>query len=117
VILWGGHLPIVTASAVGGILASINSLVKLRGRYSVNQDQLVTGRWQLPTGGTVGLDIRLPIGLMFSILGVLLTGYGLFADEAIYQRSLNININLWWGMFILAFGLWMLWLGRPRKGE
>jgi hypothetical protein len=48
---------------------------------------------------------------------VLLAGYGLFADETIYQRSLNININLWWGTFILAFGLWMLWLGRPRKGD
>jgi hypothetical protein len=101
----------------GGILANINSPVKLRSRYSVTQEQLITGRWQLPTGGTVGLDIRLPIGLMFSILGVLLAGYGLFADATIYQRSLNININLWWGTFILAFGLWMLWLGRPRKGD
>jgi hypothetical protein len=65
----------------------------------------------------VGLDIRLPIGLMFSILGVLLTGYGLFADEAVYQRSLNINVNLWWGTVILVFGLGMLWLGRPgRRG-
>lgn len=65
----------------------------------------------------MGLDIRLPMGLMFSILGALLAGHGMISDRAIYQRSLNININLWWGCFILAFGLVMLWLGRPRANK
>lgn len=60
----------------------------------------------------MGLDIRLPIGLMFSILGILLTGYGLFADSAIYERSLGQNVNLWWGLIMLLFGLVMLYLGR-----
>jgi hypothetical protein len=56
------------------------------------------------------LDLRLPIGLMFSIIGVLLVLFGLVSDEAIYQRSLGINVNLWWGLVLLAFGLVMLWL-------
>lgn len=35
----------------------------------------------------MGLDIRLPIGLMFSILGVMLTGFGLVGDKA----SINVR--------------------------
>ncbi|MGH7561076.1 MAG: hypothetical protein ACRENB_08650 [Gemmatimonadales bacterium] len=61
------------------------------------------------------LDIRLPIGLMFSIYGVLLAGYGLLSDEAIYARSLGINVNLLWGVLLLAFGLTMLELARRAR--
>jgi len=63
----------------------------------------------------MNLDLRLPIGLMFGIFGALLTGYGLVSDRAIYARSLGININLWWGLVLLAFGAVMLVLSR-RKG-
>jgi hypothetical protein len=55
-------------------------------------------------------DLRLPIGLMFTIVGVLLTGWGMVSDEAIYQRSLGLNVNLWWGLVLLVFGLAMLGL-------
>ena len=58
------------------------------------------------------LDLRLPIGLMFSIIGVLLALFGLASDPAIYQRSLGINVNLWWGLVLVVFGLVMLWLVR-----
>jgi hypothetical protein len=58
------------------------------------------------------LDIRTPIGLLFAVLGGLLTAYGLVGDRAIYARSLGININLWWGLVMLAFGLVMMALGR-----
>lgn len=60
----------------------------------------------------MGLDIRLPIGFMFAIFGLLLAGYGLIGDKTIYQRSLEININLWWGLVMLVFGLIMLMFGR-----
>ena len=61
----------------------------------------------------MGLDIRLPIGLMFTILGGLLTCYGLFSDKEIYQKhSLGINVNLEWGLVVLAFGIIMLIMGR-----
>jgi hypothetical protein len=56
------------------------------------------------------LDLRLPIGLMFTIFGILLVGFGLTSDPAIYQRSLGVNVNLWWGVVLLAFGLVMLGL-------
>ena len=60
----------------------------------------------------MGLDIRLPIGLLFSIFGVLLIGYGVLGDESIYARSLDVNINLWWGLVMLGFGLVMFVLGK-----
>lgn len=63
----------------------------------------------------MNLDLRLPIGWMFSIFGVLLAGYGLVSDKAIYARSLGINMNLWWGATLLAFGLFMLFLSYRRR--
>ena len=56
----------------------------------------------------MNLDLRLPIGLMFTIDGVLLVGFGLVSDQAIYARSLGANVNLWWGLVLLAFGLGLL---------
>jgi len=60
----------------------------------------------------VGLDIRTPIGLMFTLIGALLVVYGVTSDPSLYARSLGINVNLWWGGVLLAFGLVMLALGR-----
>jgi len=68
----------------------------------------------------MGIDIKLPIGLMFFILGLLLTVFGLFTggDEVMYSRSLGININLWSGCGMLVFGLIMLFLAlRSRKAK
>ena len=62
----------------------------------------------------MGLDIRTPIGLMFSIFGIILTVYGLASSPASYARSLGININLVWGLALLAFGGGMLFLGTRR---
>lgn len=58
------------------------------------------------------LDLRLPMGLMFATVGALLVVHGLVSDPAIYQRSLGINVNLWWGLVLLAFGLGALMLAR-----
>jgi len=60
----------------------------------------------------MGIDIRLPIGLLFSLLGIILTAYGLLGDSARYQQSLGVNVNLWWGIVLFAFGLIMFLLGR-----
>ena len=58
----------------------------------------------------MGLDIRLPIGMMFSLLGALLAIYGLAtgSDSAMYQNSLGQNVNLWWGLVLFVFGAVML---------
>jgi hypothetical protein len=52
----------------------------------------------------MGLDVRLPVGLMFVIMGALLAGYGLFGDHAIYARSLGMNVNAIWGAVLFAAG-------------
>ena len=62
----------------------------------------------------MGIDIRLPIGLMFTIIGLLLAGFGLLSDASIYQRSLGINVNLIWGALLTVFGIIMLLMGRKR---
>ncbi len=61
-------------------------------------------------------DIRLPIGWLFSTLGVILVVYGLSTQgSAIYARSESVNINLWWGLIVLVFGLLLLWLGLSAR--
>ena len=58
------------------------------------------------------LDIRLPLGLLFMIFGLLLAGFGLLSAKQLYQRSLGFNINLWWGVVMLLFGGVLFVLGR-----
>ena len=60
----------------------------------------------------MGLDIRLPIGLLFTVIGLLLMGFGAFGDKTIYQRSLGLNVNLTWGAVLLVFGAIMVILAR-----
>jgi hypothetical protein len=56
----------------------------------------------------MNLDLRYPIGLMFTIDGVLLTVFGMLSDKTIYDRSLGLNVNFWWGLALLTFGVVML---------
>ena len=58
----------------------------------------------------MGLDIKIPIGLMFTVLGLLLAIFGLATsgDAELYERSLGININLWTGLVMIALGVFML---------
>lgn len=60
----------------------------------------------------MGLDIRWPIGLMFSLLGAMLVIYGLATggNAELYRHSLGINVNLYWGLLLLVFGATMLGL-------
>ncbi len=60
----------------------------------------------------MGIDIRLPIGLVFAVIGILMIAFGAASSSAIYQRSLGINVNLYWGLVLLAFGVIMALLGR-----
>ena len=57
----------------------------------------------------MGLDIKFPIGLMFTIFGLILTIFGLVTlGNDMYSISLNTNINLLSGIFMLIFGGAML---------
>jgi len=55
-------------------------------------------------------DLRLPIGILFSLYGALLVvfGFATNSDAGLYARSLGLNINLIWGAVLLIFGVLML---------
>jgi hypothetical protein len=63
------------------------------------------------------MDIRIPIGLLFAILGLILFAFGLYTinDAELYARSLGRNINLWTGVGMLAFGGLMLIFTLKKK--
>jgi|RhiMethySRZTD1v2_1073278.scaffolds.fasta_scaffold25836_5 hypothetical protein len=58
----------------------------------------------------MGLDVRLPIGLMFAIMGLLLAGYGMLA-----ARTDGAGLNVTWGLVMLAVGALMVWLSRRSR--
>ena len=61
----------------------------------------------------MNLDLRIPMGLLFTLVGLILTVFGLSTSgSAIYARSLGINANLDWGIVLLIFGSTMYILGR-----
>lgn len=63
------------------------------------------------------LDLRLPMGMMFTLTGAILTVFGIKTngDAALYAKSLGINANLWWGLVLLVFGLIMVFTGERRQ--
>lgn len=66
----------------------------------------------------MGLDIRIPLGLIFLIIGGMMSVYGLFTrGSAIYERSLGVNLNLGWGLLMFLFGAIMFIIGRRQKWQ
>ncbi len=65
----------------------------------------------------MSMDIRFPIGFMFTLTGLIITLWGLVSNPDIYRKSLGININLWTGLGMLIFGLLFLSMSiaRARK--
>ena len=63
------------------------------------------------------VDVRIPIGLMFSILGVLISVFGFLtmSDTVMYHRSLGMNVNIIMGLLMLIFGLIMLFFALRKK--
>ena len=61
----------------------------------------------------MNLDLRIPMGLMFTLVGLILSVFGLMTNgDAMYAKSLGINANLDWGVVLLIFGSAMFILGR-----
>lgn len=63
----------------------------------------------------MGLDIRWPIGALLAIVGAILLVFGLVSNPALYERSLGLNINAWWGAVLLLVGGAMLALARRAR--
>ena len=56
-------------------------------------------------------DLRLPIGLLLAVFGAILAIDGL----VVHRLVLDINVNLWWGLVMIAFGAAMLGLAARAK--
>lgn len=62
------------------------------------------------------LDLRYPLGMLFTAFGVLLVGYGLLRPE---ERAVMavVNVNLYAGLPMLVFGVVTLWLARRAESR
>jgi cation transport ATPase len=71
------------------------------------------------TGVTSLFDLRMVIGGLLTLYGVILTVMGLFASEGSKAKAAGININLWAGLVILAGGaIFLAWARlRPLRAE
>ena len=58
-----------------------------------------------------GLAITPIIGLTMGAIGVILLLQGLFGTTANYKLSDGININIWWGLVLIVFGI-IMWGGN-----
>jgi hypothetical protein len=57
----------------------------------------------------MGLDIRWPIGLMFALIGAMLTFYGVYSKTNVsHAGGADININFVWGIVLTVFGVLMI---------
>jgi len=63
------------------------------------------------------VDIRIPIGLMFTIIGLLISIFGVvtMSNTEMYHKSMGINVNIIMGLLMLVFGLIMLYFARRKK--
>jgi hypothetical protein len=62
-------------------------------------------------------DARISIGMLFTLVGTILAAFGLAtrSNPAVYEKSIGIDVNLWWGLVLLAFGVVVLLLGRTGQ--
>jgi solute:Na+ symporter, SSS family len=105
-------------SIATGVLAFVVSLIVTaavsafaRARDSAESGKLVQSFAAI---ASMKMDMRIPLGMLFTLTGTILTAYGLSTRDnvGLYIKSLNIDINLWWGVVLLAFGVIALTLGR-----
>ena len=59
-------------------------------------------------------DLRVPTGIFFSILGLILLIYALVRPD-VRAAMTQVNVNLWSGLALLIFGGFLLWLSHRAK--
>ena len=67
----------------------------------------------------MGLDIRIPLGLIFLIIGGIMAIFGIVThgNAGLYEKSLGIDLNLTWGLVMFVFGAVMFFVGRRQKWQ
>ena len=64
------------------------------------------------SGQMHAIDIRWPIGALFSAMGITLTVYGAVHPAFGRVVPLRINLDVWWGLVLIIFGGLMMWGAR-----
>ena len=62
------------------------------------------------------MDLRLPSGLFFTLLGLILVGMGVFAPETRAALT-EANVNLYTGLATLVFGAFLLIMAKRASGK
>jgi len=62
-------------------------------------------------------DARISIGMLFTLVGTILAAFGLATRDnpAVYEKCMGMDVNLWWGLVLLVFGVVALLLGRSGQ--
>ena len=60
-------------------------------------------------------DLRRPTGLLFGLLGLILSTYALLNPDVRAPLDPATNVNLWCGLTLLVFGGCLLWLSYRAK--
>jgi hypothetical protein len=81
--------------------------------------QIATGQSASGQNAAMQVDARIPMGMLFTMTGTILTAFGLTtrSNAAVYEKSLGIDVNLWWGLALLVFGVVVLALGRRGQSR
>lgn len=64
------------------------------------------------------MDLRTPSGIFFAIIGLMVAATGILAPDA-RARMQDVNVNLYSGLFMIAFGAFLLALAwrAARRGR
>jgi hypothetical protein len=64
-------------------------------------------------------DARISIGMLFTLTGTILSAFGIATrnNAPVYAKSLGIDVNLWWGLALLLFGVAVLFMGRRAQTQ
>lgn len=60
-------------------------------------------------------DLRRPIGLLFTLLGLILFLYGAINPNVRAALDSGANVNVWCGLTFFVFGGCLLWLSFRAK--
>jgi len=62
------------------------------------------------------MDLRVPSGWFFTVLGLILLGMGILAPETRAELT-ESNVNLYSGISMLIFGAFLLLLAKSASGK
>jgi membrane-bound ClpP family serine protease len=63
------------------------------------------------------IDLKVPLGILLTFYGLVLTLYGIFTGPEFYQKSFGVDLNLIWGIAMLVIGIFLLILAFVTRAK